>query len=58
MGHFRNVVTGVVVSVDDSKDARYRSGLWESADKPAAEKAEPAVPVTSDTAPKKRSVKK
>ena len=31
MGRFRNSDTGVVVSVDDSKDDRFTSG-WESPD--------------------------
>ena len=35
MGRFRNTTTGVVVSVDDSKDGRFVNG-WEPADKPAA----------------------
>lgn len=30
MGRFRNLETGVVVSVDDSKDERFASG-WEPA---------------------------
>lgn len=34
MGRHRNVETGVVVSVDDSKDDRFGQG-WESADKSA-----------------------
>ena len=37
MGRFRNTVTGVVVSVDDSKDDRFTDG-WESADKAAPAK--------------------
>lgn len=32
MSRFRNTETGVVVSVDDSKDERFESDLWESAD--------------------------
>ena len=39
MARFRNVQTGVVVSVDDSKADRYSDG-WESADE--AEKKAPA----------------
>ena len=44
MGRFRNSLTGVVVSVDDSKDNRYGDG-WEPEDtekpakKPAAKKS-------------------
>lgn len=37
MSTFRNTTSGVVVSVDDSKDDRYVNG-WEPADKPAPEK--------------------
>jgi len=33
MSKFRNSSTGIVVSVDDSKDARFASG-WESTDTP------------------------
>ena len=40
MSRFRNTETDVVVSVDDSKDDRYNSDLWESAD--AAPKKAPA----------------
>lgn len=32
MSRHRNTSTGVVVSVDDSKDERYRGGEWEPAD--------------------------
>lgn len=46
MGTFRNVNTGVVVSVDDSKDDRYPDGAWEKADAP-----------TGDTEPKKAQAK-
>lgn len=35
MGRHRHTVTGVVVTVDDSKDARYAGGLWEPGDTPA-----------------------
>jgi hypothetical protein len=38
MGRFRNVETGVVVSVDDSKDERYAVG-YEPADAEPAKKA-------------------
>ena len=41
MSRFRNVSTGLVISVDDSKDARYGDG-WESADKPS--RPEPKAP--------------
>ena len=41
MGRFRNTTTGVVVSVDDSKDGRFVDG-WEPADKPATKTATPA----------------
>lgn len=34
MSRFRNTTTGVVVSVDDSKDGRFVNG-WEPVDKPA-----------------------
>ena len=34
MSRFRNTKTDVVVSVDDSKDDRYKSSLWEPADEP------------------------
>lgn len=37
MSRFRNTETNVVVSVDDSKDDRFSSDLWESPD--AAPKA-------------------
>ena len=47
MGRFRNLETGVVVSVDDSKDERFTSG-WEPAEseskasgrKPASSKSD------------------
>jgi hypothetical protein len=38
MSRFRNVKTGTIVSVDDSKDARFKTGwkrLGDAADKPA-----------------------
>ncbi len=38
MGKFRNVATGVVVTVDDSKDDRYANPLWESPEKAAPAK--------------------
>jgi hypothetical protein len=37
MGQFRNATTGVVVSVDDSKDERFADG-WEPVNKPAPAK--------------------
>ena len=45
MGRFRSRATGVVVSVDDSKDARFDAG-WEPADAP------------KKAAPKKAAAKK
>lgn len=44
MGRFRSDSTGVVVSVDDSKDARFGAG-WSSATEPktaTADKPQPA----------------
>ena len=41
MGRFRNLATGVVVSVDDSKDARFSDG-FEPVKDGAAEKKAPA----------------
>jgi len=38
MSRFRNASTGVVVSVDDSKDERFGEG-WESAEKEPAKRA-------------------
>ena len=38
MGRFRNLETGVVVSVDDSKDDRFAAG-FEPADAPESKKA-------------------
>lgn len=35
MSRFTNTATGVTVSVDDSKDERFASPLWEPADKKA-----------------------
>jgi len=46
MSRFRNTTTGVVVSVDDSKDGRFVNG-WEPAEKPA-----PKAPVKKAAAPK------
>lgn len=45
MGRFRSLETGVVVSVDDSKDDRFTSG-WESAD--SEPKRSPGRPKKSD----------
>ena len=39
MSRFTNTVTGVTVSVDDSKDERFGSPLWEPADKKTPKKA-------------------
>lgn len=41
MSRFRHTKTDVVVSVDDSKDARFTAPLWESADKPAKADSKP-----------------
>ena len=38
MSRFTNTATGVTVSVDDSKDERFASPLWEPADKKATSK--------------------
>ncbi len=38
MGRFRNSTTGVVVSVDDSKNERFTDG-WESPEEPTSDKA-------------------
>ncbi len=46
MSRFRSTSTGVVVSVDDSKDDRFSNG-WESADEPAPDKKTPAKKATS-----------
>ena len=51
MSQFRNVNTGVVVSVDDSKDDRYTGADWESADKKAPAKT-PAKKATSSKSSK------
>jgi len=45
MSRFRNLETGIEVSVDDSKDDRFVSG-WEPADGPA--KRAPGRPKKSD----------
>lgn len=39
MSRFRNTKTGVVVSVDDSKDWRFKGGGYEPADKTPVKKA-------------------
>ena len=46
MSRFRNTETEVVVSVDDSKDARFASANWEK-----------AAPAESKPAPKKTAAK-
>lgn len=38
MGRFRNVVTGAVVSVDDSKDDRFSTEEWEPVKAKSAKK--------------------
>ena len=43
MGRFRNLGTGVVVSVADEKDERFASG-WESADEPEKASAKKSTP--------------
>jgi hypothetical protein len=45
VGRFKNLTTGVVVSVDDSKDARFDNG-WEPAD--AEPKRAPGRPKKSE----------
>lgn len=56
MSRFRNTQTGVVVSVDDSKDARFVNG-WEPAEKPAP-KAPAKKAVAKKTASKKAAAEK
>jgi len=41
MGKFRNLKTGIVVSVDDAKDDRFDTG-WESAEKSQSARKAPA----------------
>lgn len=52
MSTFRNVTTGVVVSVDDSKDDRYADGSWAKVGAPA-KKAEPKKAAAKSTATKR-----
>ncbi len=49
MSKFRNVATGVEISVDDSKDDRYDGDLWEPAEADSSKKA-PVKRVSSKSA--------
>lgn len=57
MSTFRNVANGNVVSVDDSKDGRFPSGLWESVGKATKQAATSGTAVPAKKAAK-RSAKK